>query len=222
MQENSHPRWTVRPKNKHWINSNIEELLNRKKQTFREHDREKLRLTQQQLKKSLSQAKQDYRWKVEGKLRNNDTREVWRGIRTITGYGSSQATEGGVEKANQLNQFFNRFDTSPAAGPVTLPAPIPPPPPSTPNPPSLAATAHPPRADGAPLSLGQLMRQAAEHLGSTPRTPAAATVSLPLALTMDEVRTELRRLRPHKAAGPDGVCPRLLKDCAAQLAVPLQ
>ncbi|KAJ8353675.1 hypothetical protein SKAU_G00212420 [Synaphobranchus kaupii] len=35
--------------------------------------------------------------------------------------------------------------------------------------------------------------------------------------TADEVRTEPGMLRPGKAAGSDGVCPRLLKDCAAQL-----
>ena len=38
----------------------------------------------------------------------------------------------------------------------------------------------------------------------------------------DEVRMELRRLRPGKATGPDDVCPRLLKVCVDQLAEPLQ
>ncbi|TWW80583.1 Rab-like protein 3 [Takifugu flavidus] len=36
------------------------------------------------------------------------------------------------------------------------------------------------------------------------------------------VRGELRKLRPRKAAGPDRVCPRLLKTCAAELGEPLQ
>ena len=45
---------------------------------------------------------------------------------------------------------------------------------------------------------------------------------LPLCLTIEEVGAELRRLQSGKAAGPDGVCPRLLRDCAGQLEVPLQ
>src|SRR4029434_2142808 len=36
-----------------------------------------------------------------------------------------------------------------------------------------------------------------------------------------QVTGELRRLRPRKAAGPDGVCPRLLKVCAVELGEPL-
>ena len=39
---------------------------------------------------------------------------------------------------------------------------------------------------------------------------------------MKKVTGELRRLRPRKAAGPDGVCPRLLKACAEELGEPLQ
>ena len=46
--------------------------------------------------------------------------------------------------------------------------------------------------------------------------------SLPLCLTADEVKVELKKLNTGKAAGPDKVCPRLLKICADQLAKPLQ
>ncbi|KAI4880116.1 hypothetical protein NFI96_005091 [Prochilodus magdalenae] len=38
----------------------------------------------------------------------------------------------------------------------------------------------------------------------------------------DQVRRQLRRLYPRKVAGPDRVCPRMLKACAAQLGEPLQ
>ncbi|KAI3364558.1 hypothetical protein L3Q82_011340, partial [Scortum barcoo] len=37
-----------------------------------------------------------------------------------------------------------------------------------------------------------------------------------------QVRGQLRKLRPRKAPGPDKVCPRLLKTCAAELGEPLQ
>ena len=41
-------------------------------------------------------------------------------------------------------------------------------------------------------------------------------------ITTDQVRGQLRKLRPRKAAGLDKVCPRLLKTCAAELGEPLQ
>ena len=46
--------------------------------------------------------------------------------------------------------------------------------------------------------------------------------SLPLCLTADEVKVELKKLNAGKAAGPDKVCPRLLKVCADQRAEPFQ
>ncbi|KAI3352424.1 hypothetical protein L3Q82_005384 [Scortum barcoo] len=81
-----------------------------------------MKAAQQEVKHCVKEAKDSYRRKVEQKLRENNMREVWEGVRTIT----------------------------------------------------------------------------------------------------DQVRGQLRKLRPRKAAGPDKVCPRLLKTCAAELGEPLQ
>ncbi|KAI3355866.1 hypothetical protein L3Q82_004418 [Scortum barcoo] len=48
-----------------------------------------------------------------------------------------------------------------------------------------------------------------------PPPPPHQHKSSPL-ITTDQVRGQLRKLRPRKAAGPDKVCPRLLKTCAWQ------
>lgn len=53
-------------------------------------------------------------------------------------------------------------------------------------------------------------------------TPPLTPVPPPPFVTETGVRLELGRLCPGKAAGSDGVCLRLLKDCAAQLCEPLQ
>ena len=53
-------------------------------------------------------------------------------------------------------------------------------------------------------------------------TPIVIPPLQPLCLTIEEVGAEVRRLQLGRVAGPDGVCPRLLGDCAGQLAVPLQ
>lgn len=81
---------------------------------YREGDREKRRLVQRELKRSLKQAKEEYKKKVERKLQHNNTREVWRGMKTITGYKQkgSLATAPDVAKANEFNYFYNRFDSA--------------------------------------------------------------------------------------------------------------
>ncbi|KAI3376777.1 hypothetical protein L3Q82_000378 [Scortum barcoo] len=45
-------------------------------------------------------------------MQNNNMREVWEGMKTITGCSSKRGApiEADVGRANQLNQFFNRFD----------------------------------------------------------------------------------------------------------------
>ncbi|KAK0154710.1 RNA-directed DNA polymerase from mobile element jockey [Merluccius polli] len=48
-------------------------------------------------------------------------------------------------------------------------------------------------------------------------TPPPQSSSTPLSITDDQVRTQLRNIKGWKAPGPDGISPRLLKDCADQL-----
>ena len=155
------------PNNKPWISCDIKGLLNQKKAAFRENDREKHKQIQRELKRRLKMARVDYKKKMETKLQHNDTREVWRGLKNITGYKlkNSQVTAGDVDKANEFNLFYNRFNTA---------------------------------------------------------TTTSIPSSSPPFFLVDEVRMELRRLRPGKAAGPGDVCPRLLKVCTNQLAEPLQ
>ena len=115
------------PNNKPWITSDIKDLLNQKKRVFQNGDAEKRKSVQQELKKTLRQAKVEYKKKVERQLENNNTKEVWRGMRTITGYRlkNSQSVEGDVDRANPFNQYYNRFDSvafsTSAATPSTPP-----------------------------------------------------------------------------------------------------
>ncbi|XP_029297764.1 uncharacterized protein LOC115014824 isoform X2 [Cottoperca gobio] len=55
----------------------------------------------------------------------------------------------------------------------------------------------------------------------TPRLPPG-TLQPPSPPHHHQRSGELKRLRPSKAAGPDGVCPRMLKACSAELEEPLQ
>ncbi|KAK0155496.1 hypothetical protein N1851_002086 [Merluccius polli] len=92
---------------------NVKDILNRRKRAFKDGDRDELKRVQRELKVHLSEAKEDYRRKVEQKLQHNNLREVWDGMKTITGCKKkgSITGEGDAGRANQLNLFFNRFDT---------------------------------------------------------------------------------------------------------------
>ncbi|KAI3358884.1 hypothetical protein L3Q82_015272 [Scortum barcoo] len=67
-----------------------------------------MKAAQQEVKHCVKEAKDSYRRKVEQKLRENNMREVWEGVRTITGLNTKTRAVGGtMERANELNDFFN-------------------------------------------------------------------------------------------------------------------
>jgi hypothetical protein len=105
-------------------------LLNEKKRAFKERDKDKdkLKCVQRELKLQIAEGKRVYKEKMEDKLRQSQVREVWKGMRNITGFKKSNSgqTEGTQDRANELNQFFNRFDTGPVHFPSTPPFPPPP------------------------------------------------------------------------------------------------
>ncbi|KAI4880568.1 hypothetical protein NFI96_009563, partial [Prochilodus magdalenae] len=95
-----------------WITSGVKGLLNKKKRAFKDNNQEELRSAQRELKVHLREAKESYMREVEQKLRENNMREVLSVMKTITGYmqWTDSATDGDVERANEFNTFYNRFD----------------------------------------------------------------------------------------------------------------
>ncbi|KAI4889727.1 hypothetical protein NFI96_033082 [Prochilodus magdalenae] len=116
------PTKTVRcfPNNKRWITSDVKDILNQKKRAFKDGNWTELKRVQGELKVRLKEAKESYRRKVERKLRNN-MKEVWGAMKTITGCknNSGSSVDEGVDRANQFNTFYNRFDC-PAPAPAAL------------------------------------------------------------------------------------------------------
>ncbi|XP_036073176.1 uncharacterized protein LOC118600210 [Oryzias melastigma] len=189
------------PNNKPWITSDLKALLNEKKRAYRYGDREWLKRVQHQLRDRLRECKNTYKGKLEAKLQQNNMREVWSGMKTITGCGGRRRLcEGEKERANDLNIFFNRF-SFPSAQVNTTP------------PPASSKTTTPystPTPSQPPLSSSTLdQSEAKPHLA--PTLPPSVTV------TTCQVRRQLERINQRKAPGPDGISPRILRMCAAQL-----
>uniref|UniRef100_A0A8C7Z516 Reverse transcriptase domain-containing protein n=1 Tax=Oryzias sinensis TaxID=183150 RepID=A0A8C7Z516_9TELE len=195
--ENTVPTRRVRcfSNSKPWVTPELRALLKEKRRAFISGDREEQRRVQHELKYKIRQAKNSYKRKLEERLENNNVRVVWRGLKTISGHGQRADTVTSDEDqglANELNLFFNRFDSSP--------------PPSTSHISSPAAKPTP-------------TPNHSHHYTPPPSTavPSLPHTSTPLCLTSDQVRRELRRLKTRKAAGPDGIGPGLLRDCTDQL-----
>ncbi|XP_048842540.1 uncharacterized protein LOC125715253 [Brienomyrus brachyistius] len=109
------PAKTVRcyPNNKPWVTQEVKAVLNKKKKAFRNRDKEEMKTAQREVKQCVREAKDTYRRKVEQKLGENNMRDVWKGVKTITGHNTKNGTAGGtVEKANELNNFFNSHFTA--------------------------------------------------------------------------------------------------------------
>ena len=218
--------------NKPWITKDIKAILNDKKRAFREGNQAEMRRVQGVLKVKIKEAKDRYRRKLEKKLQENNTRDVWSGMKTITGFQKtgSVGLEGGVARANEFNLFFNRFDTVAPAPPPHDPAAAaagspttsatPPPPPSPPpyRPPSCLSPAlfTPGHFTPSPCPTPPPCSAYCPPLPVDP-IPPPPTDTTTVSFTPDLVRRQLIRLHSGKAAGPDGVFPRVLKACAPQL-----
>lgn len=167
---------------------------------------------QRELKYKIRRCKDSYRKKLEHRLEQNNVREVWRGLKHISGHGEGgdgrQAT-GDQTWANELNLFFNRFDSA-----------------QSPAPTHTAPSSH---LSSSPVVSSQLQlftpQLHADHSAPPPtvtessQQPTAPDQSppTPLCLTVDQVRRELRKTKARKATGPDNISSRLLRECADQL-----
>ncbi|KAJ8366871.1 hypothetical protein AAFF_G00338650 [Aldrovandia affinis] len=138
--------------NKPWISSDLKSLLNKKKRAFKAWDMDGVKEVQKDIKKALREGRNIHKAKLEDKLQRNNVREVWSGMRAITGYKlATGEEEGSLKRVNEMNEHFIRLGLAPLAqspsAPVTtsdtqIIQPLPPFPSLSPTPPELTGT-HP-------------------------------------------------------------------------------
>ena len=96
-------------------------------------DREALKAAQRELRRKLREAKRNYKERIEARMEQNNSKEVWSGMKLMTGSKKSAiSVEGDPGFAAELNLFFNRFDTPPTSvssdsgswTPPTIPVPV--------------------------------------------------------------------------------------------------
>ena len=107
------------PNNKPWVTSDLKVLLNKKKQALAIHDKDGLRLVKSELRSMIKKCKLDYKNTLEQLFRSNDTRKAWAGLRMVSGYKPKSMmleTNDELAFANELNEFYARFECDPEPG----------------------------------------------------------------------------------------------------------
>lgn len=73
--------------NKPWVMKDIKASLIRKKVALKSEENEKMKKVQIELRKKIKEGKEYYRRRLEKKLQQKNIRDVWSGMRPITGDG---------------------------------------------------------------------------------------------------------------------------------------
>ncbi|KAM9802273.1 uncharacterized protein klhdc3l isoform 2-T2 [Syngnathus typhle] len=75
------------PYNKPWVSSEIKALLNEKKRAFGLGDVVELRRVQKELRLKIRKGKENYGRRLEKQMELNNSRNIWRGLQSISGHG---------------------------------------------------------------------------------------------------------------------------------------
>ena len=73
------------PNNKPWLTKEMRELLKRKRTAYKNGDLQQKRSLQRQINKLVHQCKRQYGRKIRDQFRQGNSKQVWKGLKTITG-----------------------------------------------------------------------------------------------------------------------------------------
>uniref|UniRef100_A0A3P9LR30 Reverse transcriptase domain-containing protein n=1 Tax=Oryzias latipes TaxID=8090 RepID=A0A3P9LR30_ORYLA len=118
---------TLRANQKPWLTGDVHRLWRERNAAFRAGNEAGLRTARANLSRGIRVAKREHSRKVADRFSDSgDTRNLWRGIQTITDYKPApQACDYSTPLLDQLNTFFARFEAD-----NSIPAQKTPPPPS--------------------------------------------------------------------------------------------
>jgi hypothetical protein len=112
------PTVTVRtyPNQKQWITGNIRTELKGRAAAFKEQDSnpEAYKKSRYALRRTIEQAKSQYRTRIESYYTGSDARQMWQGLQTITYNKGKHSRElpSDTSHPDELNYFYARFEAS--------------------------------------------------------------------------------------------------------------
>ena len=100
------------PNQKPWLTTEVKALLRARDAAYRSGDQAAYSAARAALRRGIKAAKQRYKLRIETHFADSkDPRRVWEGIKALTDYkGTTSSTNSSVELAEELNQFYARFD----------------------------------------------------------------------------------------------------------------
>ncbi|KAI2667828.1 putative RNA-directed DNA polymerase from transposon BS [Labeo rohita] len=96
---------------KPWFSAKLKQLRQAKEDAYRSGDKALYKQAKYTLNREIRVAKLNYSGKLKKQLSRNDPKSVWNGLKAITSYKSpSPSTEANQQLADDLNEFYCRFE----------------------------------------------------------------------------------------------------------------
>ena len=102
---------------KPWFNGEMRTLLRTRDSAFKSGDLQAYKQAWRSLRRGINEAKRRYKQRIMGNFNSNNSRSMWQGIKTLTGYNNSYTATNSTDHTppDSLNHFFSRFDRRIAA-----------------------------------------------------------------------------------------------------------
>ncbi|KAL0147490.1 hypothetical protein M9458_057205, partial [Cirrhinus mrigala] len=111
---------------KPWFTAKLRQLRQAKEDAYRYGDKVLYKQAKYTLEKEIKVAKRNYSEKLRNKFYSSDFSSVWKGLKVITNYKTpSPSTVENQQLADDLNEFYCRFEKTPLTPPTTLLSPTP-------------------------------------------------------------------------------------------------
>ena len=100
-----------------WFNGKVKNLLWTRDSAFKSGELQAYKQAQRSLRKGINEAKHRYKHRIEEHFNNNNSKRMWQGIKTLTGYKNSYRDTNSTDclLSDSLNLFSSRFDQRIAA-----------------------------------------------------------------------------------------------------------
>ncbi|KAL0201618.1 hypothetical protein M9458_004805, partial [Cirrhinus mrigala] len=113
---------------KPWFTKKLKQLRQTKEDAYRNGDRVLYNQARNTLNKEIRAAKKNYAKRLEDQIFSNDSVSVWKGLKAITNYKTpSPSTEVNQRLAENLNEFYCRFESPHTRSDHLFPQPLTPP-----------------------------------------------------------------------------------------------
>ncbi len=105
---------------KPWFTARLRQLRQAKEDAYKKGDKVLYKLAKYTLEKEIRVAKKNYSGKLRIKFSSSDSASVWKGMKDITSYKTPYpSTLENQQMADDLNEFYCRFEKTPFTTPAT-------------------------------------------------------------------------------------------------------